>query len=583
MRSNLFRLMILASVAMLCRVAVAGEAEVLNAQQGRVEVVRRIAPSVVAIFSSDGNGGGSGVLVTADGYALTNFHVTSACGDFMKCGLNDGRLYDAVIVGIDPTGDVALIKLLGRDDFPHATTGDSDKLSVGDWTYAMGNPFLLATDFQPTVTAGIVSGLHRYQYPAGTLLEYTDCIQVDTSINPGNSGGPLFNAAGELVGINGRISVEKRGRVNVGAGYAISINQIKHFMDSLRGGHVVDHATLGATVRTGSDRQVLVDTILEQSAAYRRGLREDDEIVSFAGRPIGSVNQFKNILGIYPKGWLLPIVYRRDGQKQEILVELRALHRESELKPKTPRQPKPKKKLGPDEPDELKSAGAKLPTEELPAEYKRMFVKKAGYANYYFNQQEQQRVLRGLELMQSWRAATGRWKLEGKTAANEDFMLTMSDKGLGLQLPNRPGLQPLDAGAELLDEPPGSGGLLAALYQFKLLLTKGPEAFSEFQYVGSQPLDGHGAMVDVLLTRKSGVETQWYFRKTDGSFVGFNSSLGTDVDPCEIRFLQFGEFAGRRFPSRFVVRHGDADFATFDVLTLEVSEADKSPAAGAGT
>ena len=130
----------------------AAEQSVLQAQSQRVEVVQKVAATVVAIFSADGGGGGSGVLVSADGYALSNFHVTSACGDFMKCGLNDGRLYDAVIVGIDPTGDVALIKLLGRDDFPCATLGDSDKLSVGDWTYAMGNPFLLATDFQPTAT-----------------------------------------------------------------------------------------------------------------------------------------------------------------------------------------------------------------------------------------------------------------------------------------------------------------------------------------------------------------------------------------------------------------------------------------------
>ena len=577
--NSLFRLIVM-SVLLLGNVVLrdmktlhAAETDVLQAQQARVEVVRTAAPTVVAIFSADGNGGGSGVLISADGYALSNFHVTSATGEFMKCGLNDGKLYDAVIVGIDPTGDVAVIKLLGREDFPHAPLGDSDALSVGDWTYAMGNPFLLATDFQPTVTAGIVSGLHRYQYPAGTLLEYTDCIQVDTSINPGNSGGPLFNAAGELVGINGRISVEKRGRVNVGAGYAISINQIKHFLDHLKGGHVVDHATLGATVRTGADRIVLIDTILEQSDAFRRGLREDDELVSFAGRPIGSVNQFKNILGIYPKGWSLPLVYRRDGRKQEIVVELRALHRASELKPKAaPKAPRSKSKDKPGPGDDAdKSAGAKLPEEKLPDEYKKLFVKKAGYANYHFNQQEQQRVLRGLESLQSWRASTGRWKLTGKTAANEDFLLTMTDTKLGLLLPNRPGLQPLENGADFLDEPPGSGGLLAALQQLKLLLTKGPEVFTEFSYVGSQPLDGRGASVDVLLTRKGGVETLWYFRKVDATFVGFDSALGNDVDPCEIRFLQFGDFEGKRFPSRFTIRHGDAEFATFDVLTMEVA------------
>ena len=148
------------------------------------------------MFAAGGQGGGSGVVISADGYALTNFHVAQPCGNAMKCGLADGRVYDAVIVGLDPTGDVALIKLLGRDDFPHAELGDSDQLRAGDWVFAMGNPFLLATDFQPTVTYGIVSATHRYQYPAGTLLEYTDCIQTDASINPGNSGGPLFDMRG---------------------------------------------------------------------------------------------------------------------------------------------------------------------------------------------------------------------------------------------------------------------------------------------------------------------------------------------------------------------------------------------------
>ena len=240
--------------------------------------------------------------------------------------------------------------------------------------------------------------------------------------------------------------------------------------------------------------------------------------------------------------------------------------------PKAPR-PQPKGKKGPEGPDGEGPATAKLPEEKLPDEYKKLFVKKTGYANYYFNQQEQQRVLRGLDSMQSWKAASGKWKLTGKTVANEDFSLTMSDTKLGLLLPNRPGLQSLENGADFLDEPPGSGGLLAALQQLKLLLTKGPEVFTEFSYVGSQPLDGRGASVDVLLTRKGGVETLWYFRKADATFVGFDSSLGTDVDACEIRFLQFGDFAGKKFPSRFTIRHGDADFATFDVLTMEVGPA----------
>ena len=556
------------------------EIDVRQAQSSRTEVVRQAAPAVVAIFSADGNGGGSGVLISPDGYALSNFHVTSACGNFMKCGLNDGVLYDAVIVGIDPTGDVALIKLLGRNDFPFAPLGDSDQVAAGDWTYAMGNPFLLATDFQPTVTFGMVSGVHRYQYPAGTFLEYTDCIQVDTSINPGNSGGPLFNSVGELIGINGRIAVEKRGRVNVGAGYAISINQIKHFMGQLRGGLVVDHATLGATVRSGTDRTVLVDSILESSNAYRRGLREDDEIISFAGRPIGSVNQFKNILGIYPQGWSVPLVYRREGKKEQIFVQLPALHRKSELLqpagPKAPPQPKRPDGRGPKSPDDPHPAAASLPKDELLAEYKKLFVKKVGYANYYFNEQEQQRVLAGLKPFAGWQDAPAKWVLSGKTADQDSFQIKLLPQGLSAQFTKRaPGLQSLD-GTDFLDEPPGSGGLLAALQQFKMLLTGGAAAFTELSYLGNQPLDGQGISVDVLITRKSTVECRWYFRSSDGLLAGFDSSLGTDVDPAQIRFLDFQDVQGRYFPSRFTVQYGNADYGTFEVLAVDVSAANET-------
>ncbi len=198
---------------------------VLEAEQRRVDVIARAANAAVAIFDSKGAGGGSGVVISADGLALTNFHVVAPCGFAMKCGMPDRRLYDAVLVGIDPTGDVALIQLLGREDFPHAHFGNSDSVRPGDWAFSVGNPFLLANDFQPSVSRGMISGVRRYQYPAGTLLEYTDCLQTDAAINPGNSGGPLFNAAGMLIGINGRGSFEKRGRVNVGVGYAISIGQ----------------------------------------------------------------------------------------------------------------------------------------------------------------------------------------------------------------------------------------------------------------------------------------------------------------------------------------------------------------------
>src|SRR5206468_9974444 len=121
---------------------------------------------------------------------LTNFHVVQGLGPVMQCGLADGVLYDAVLVGVDKVGDVALIKLLPVKEgqpFPAAKLGDSDTVRVGDWSLAMGNPFLLATDFTPTVTFGLVSGVLRYQHPESSrgLLESTDCIQFDTLVNRG--------------------------------------------------------------------------------------------------------------------------------------------------------------------------------------------------------------------------------------------------------------------------------------------------------------------------------------------------------------------------------------------------------------
>ena len=544
---------------------------VAKAEQRRVEVLRKISPAVVAIFGNGGQGGGSGVVISADGYALSNFHVTSGSGNFMKCGLNDGVLYDAVIVGIDPTGDVALIKLLGRDDFPFAVIGDSDKVQVGDWAYAIGNPFLLATDFHPTVTYGIVSGIHRYQYPAGTFLEYADCIQVDSSINPGNSGGPLFNDEGELVGINGRGSFEKRGRVNSGAGYAISINQIMHFLDHLRSGRIVDHATLGATVTSDGDSQVVVASILESSEAYRRGLRLDDEIVSFAGRNIRSVNQFKNVLGIYPKGWRLPMTYRREQQKYSIQTRLRGVHTKADLMPK---EQKPQERPGqPKNPhDDEKKDAAEEKKDETPEAYRHMFVEKDGFANYWFNEQEQKRLLPLITRWGDFANLNGLWKVTGQTGEADEFFLTLSDRGLGLQMRNDVFFQPLD-GTDILDEPPGSGGLLVAMHHLRLMLQKQAGGFSEFYYLGSEPLDLTGEMVDVLVTTLTGVETRWYFARTPAAFVGMSYQITEDAEECEVYFGTVDQFEDRFFPGQIIIRSGGREYLRLNVGKLELEKA----------
>src|SRR6478735_10009492 len=264
---------------------------VLDAQAERIAAIKKVYPAIVAVCMQGGQGVGSGVIISPEGYALTNFHVVQPTGPQMQAGLADGVLYKAVVCGIDKVGDVALIKLIPKEKgkpFPFVQLGDSDKVKAGDWSLAMGNPFSLAMDFTPTVTYGLISGVNRYQPPEGKgLLEYTDCIQIETSINPGNSGGPLFNMQGELIGINGRGSFEKRGRVNSGVGYAISINQIKNFLGHLKAGLLSDHASLGASMESegedGALSRILVKSIIE-SDAMRRGIEPGDQLVMFGGR-----------------------------------------------------------------------------------------------------------------------------------------------------------------------------------------------------------------------------------------------------------------------------------------------------------
>lgn len=539
------------------------DSAVLAAQKERVQVVEKVSPTVVAIFASSGAGGGSGVLISADGYALTNFHVVKGNGIFMKCGLNDGKLYDSVLVGVDPGGDVALVKLLGRNNFPHAPLGNSDLVQQGDWTFAMGNPFLLAEDYEPTVTYGIVSGVHRYQEPdLQDMLEYTDCIQVDTSINPGNSGGPLFDAKGLLIGINGRGSFEKRGRVNSGAGYAISINQIKNFMGHLRSGRTVDHATLGATVRTHGDGRIVVSNILEESDAYRRGLELDDEIVSLGGRSIRNVNQFKNIIGIYPHGWKIPLTYKRNRKKKTIHVQLRELHRSEALAdvqgagggapPGPPGRPAPKP-TGP------------------PKKFKHLFVAKKGFTNYYFNELEQKRTLRKLKDFGDFSGLGGDldWDLSGKTKAGKPFTISLKKETLISDIGGTVSTQSLRA-KKLAAVPRGSGGLLIALHTLRqfFVTAKTGGAFPEFYYLGTEPLDGNGALVDVIVTEFITPEGQkamgrWYFDVKSGAFRGFDTALAEDRDSCRVRFgSELRDFNGRKLPASMTVHYGNREFAT---------------------
>ncbi len=547
--------------------------QVLQAEQQRIEVIHRARQATIAIFGRGGRGGGSGVIITPDGYALSNFHVTAGAGAAMKCGLPDGKVYDAVIVGVDPVGDVSLIKLLGRDDFPTAPLGDSDLVEAGQWCFAVGNPFLLATDFQPTVTFGIISGVHRYQYPAGTLLEYADCIQTDAAINPGNSGGPLFNMQGELIGINGRGSFEKRGRVNVGVGYAISINQIKNFLGYLRSGRIVDHAELGATVGTDPEGRVVVTDILESSDAYRRGLRYGDELISFAGRPVTTTNMYKNILGTLPKGWRVPLSFRREGMQWDVLVRLRGAHREGELqerltrrsrrRPAPPRRPQPGP--GPKQPPSPKPKKPAKP--KLPPAVAKYYEQRPGFANYYFNRLEQQRVQKLLDRLGGFSpVAESPWQFEGEQASGLKTRLTLAPDRVELVLPGGTTRLELEGDEPQLGQrldPPGSGGLLVALYLWRRLLVHGVEKFGGMYYLGTVPLPGHRGLVDCLVGLHGGVETRAYVDPQSGRLLALEMFPDDDVDPCELVFDDYRKVGQRLVPHRLEVRYGDDVYQVF--------------------
>ena len=534
--------------------------ELKLAEAARIAAIEKAVKATVGIFGQQGQGGGSGVVISSDGYALTNYHVVEGSGAFMKCSMPDGVLYDAVIVGIDPTGDVALVKLLGRDDFPTATIADSDLVRVGDWCFAIGNPFLLATNFQPSVSMGIISGKNRYQYPAGTLLEYADCLQTDAAINPGNSGGALFNANGDLIGINGRGSFEKRGRVNVGVGYAITINQINYFLDHLKSGRLVDHATLGATVESDDQGIVRVSDVLPTSDAFRRGLRYDDVILSFAGRKISTVNQFKNVLGILPKGFTPTLVYQREDEPPtKIVVRLAGVHATGQLieiieggpgvNPDLPPIPQRGEDEQPQQPEKGSSEDAEIDS-DTDHPFSHLYIKRSGFTNYYFNQQNRNRIWQQFQAIGgSWSQQPGRWRITGKIsdpAAADDatFQLLLGNEKSGIKIGDSSYV--LDPSEDFSQQlfPPGSGGLLVALHMWRSMLIMGPEKFGDVYYFGSLPsrnTEGasEGDVVDVLIGTRGSTENHFGFGPKSSLLRSLEMFPDLNSDPARLMFLDY--------------------------------------------
>ncbi|MBG6057855.1 putative serine protease PepD [Cryobacterium sp. MP_M5] len=331
-------------------------------------VAAKASPSVVTIEAASGNSGGtgSGVVLTADGYVLTNTHVVTLDGAAADATLqvkgNDGKLYAATIVGTDPISDLAVIKLTDAKGLTPIDFADSGKLNVGDTAIAIGAPLGLAG----TVTDGIVSALNRSISIASSAAPTTpdttapddqspfffdlpnkdgsksqqgtsnsgsislSVIQTDAAINPGNSGGALLNAKGELIGINvaianaGGSSTSASG--NIGVGFSIPSNLAKRVSDELIANGKATHGLLGASVTSAaSDPKsstvgALISEVSSGGAAEKAGLKKGDVITNFNGVPITDANDLTAQVRVLAAGDKAELTYVRDGKSITVSV-----------------------------------------------------------------------------------------------------------------------------------------------------------------------------------------------------------------------------------------------------------------------
>lgn len=300
------------SSLLLCCALAQDLENVLEYQKRMEEFCQRVSAAYVFI------GGGSGVVISPDGWMLTNHHVAGETGGEHAVHLTGGKSYKADVIGHDPTGDVSLLKIRDAADLPFLDLGSSDDLEIGQFVVAVGNPFGLGNgNWDPTVTFGVISAIHRYQD------WYMDCIHTDTHINPGNSGGPLITMEGKIIGINGRGGfMRRRTRVSSGIGLAISSSQIRRFLPSFKAGGRVYHGIIeGITIAEGGFDEyensgvygegILVAGVDAPSRAEEAGLKPGDIIFEIGGYPCYNVNRYHGIVGSHPIGSKVKVKVRR--------------------------------------------------------------------------------------------------------------------------------------------------------------------------------------------------------------------------------------------------------------------------------
>ena len=329
------------------KLTISGDGNVATFTEGSIsEVANKVSPAVVSIKtetrvsgyfgqSSTASAAGTGMIVTSDGYVITNKHVVEDANS-VSVVMDDGTEYSKVeIVGTDPVNDVAYLKIKDVSDLPTVKLGNSKTVTVGQQVIAIGNAL---GQYQNSVTAGIVSGIGRTiaasdsNYSSYEVL--SDMIQTDASINAGNSGGPVVNAAGEVIGINTAVSSGN------GIGFAIPISSVKGMLKSIIENGKVERSYMGvnyinltpdvaksleldvsagAYISSDSGSAVVAD-----SPADKAGIKDEDIIIEVNGAKIGSAGTLSSLLGEYTVGDTVELTLLRDGKQEKVRVTLEA-------------------------------------------------------------------------------------------------------------------------------------------------------------------------------------------------------------------------------------------------------------------
>ncbi|MBN1408865.1 MAG: Do family serine endopeptidase [Calditrichaceae bacterium] len=345
-----------------------------------VDIVKKVRPSIVSIYTTksvsveqnpfyfffrqmpqDGeqpreqrqDGLGSGIIISEDGYILTNYHVIKDV-DELKVMMIDNREYEAKVIGSDPATEIALIKI-EADDLPVAVLGNSDNVEIGEWVMAIGSPLYLTS----TVTAGIVSALSRniniiQDRETGGIENF---IQTDAAINPGNSGGALLNLKGQVIGVNTAIAT--RTNYYMGYGFAVPINIAKSVVEDLMSFGEVKRGYLGVYiesvdpikakgVKLDKPKGVMIINVIKGSAADEAGLKEGDVILSVNGYEVNQTNELQAKVGIYNPGDKVKLEVWRYGKKMDVTATLQSREGETSVvaKDKTEEKEKNLKNLG---------------------------------------------------------------------------------------------------------------------------------------------------------------------------------------------------------------------------------------------